>query len=66
MFNVFRDDDEVKDEIKKTMLEMIKENPNDKILRNENHHNKWLKKFIKNSQEVLKIYTKNKNGNVKD
>jgi hypothetical protein len=66
LFNVFRDDDEVKDEIKKTMLEMIKENPNDKILRNENHHNKWLKKFIKNSQEVLKIYTKNKNGNVKD
>jgi transposase-like protein len=45
---------------------MIKENPNDKILRNENYHNRWLKKFIKNSQELLKIYKKNKNGNGKD
>ncbi len=66
LFKVFKDDDEVKDEIKKTMLEMIKENPNDKILRNENYHNRWLKKFIKNSQELLKIYKKNKNGNGKD
>ena len=68
LFNVFRDDkdEKVSENIKEIMFNMLKENPNDNILRNENHHNKWLKKFIKNSQEVLKIYTKNKNGNVKD
>jgi hypothetical protein len=58
IFNQFREDsdDEVRDKSKLIMLEMFKENPNDKLIKKDKYNFKFLNKLINNVTELRKAF----------
>jgi hypothetical protein len=64
IFNQFREDsdDEVRDKSKQIMLEMFKENPNDKLIKKDKYNFKFLNKLINNVTELRKAFKEDEKG----